>query len=251
MTAAKMRVLLISDIHSNFFALDAVLRDAGEFQKIWCLGDLVGYGPQPNECIERLRAFDLVCLVGNHDLAVIGKLALWDFSPDAQAAVFFNRHLLSLAHRDWLETLPSTTVLGEYGITLVHGSPRDPVSEYISTPGIARHSFNLIETPVCLNGHTHIPMVFRSTNSISKPEILGERLRADMPISFAPDRLLINPGSVGQPRDEDPRAAYALIDLDAMTLVHRRVKYDIAATQKLMKEAKLPDRLIRRLRFGD
>lgn len=246
-----MRVLVVSDIHSNLVALNAVLQDAGEFDKVWCLGDIVGYGPQPNECIERLRAYDLVSLVGNHDLAVIGKIALWDFSPEAQAAVFFTRHSLSVANREWLETLAAVTVLAEYGITLVHGSLRDPVGEYLTTPGVARYSFNLMDTPIGLNGHTHVPIAFRFAQSISKPEISTERLKVNLLLALTPDRWLINPGSVGQPRDEDARAAYALLDLNAMTLTHRRVPYDIAATQKLMRDAKLPDRLIRRLRFGD
>ena len=247
-----MRVLLVSDIHSNLVALDAVLRDAGEFEQVWCLGDIVGYGPQPNECIERLRACDPVTLVGNHDLGVVGKLPLWDFSPDAQAAVFFTRHALSIENREWLESLSPLTVLTEHNITLVHGSLRDPASEYLSTPGIARYNFNLMETPVCLNGHTHVPFVFRDAFSISKPEIFAERLKHNLPIALdTPDRLFVNPGSVGQPRDEDARAAYALLDLSSTTLTPRRVKYDVAATQELMRDAKLPDRLIRRLRFGD
>jgi predicted phosphodiesterase len=243
--------LVVSDIHSNLVALDAVLQDAGGFDQVWCLGDIVGYGPQPNECIERLREFGLLTLAGNHDLGVVGKLALWDFSSDAQQAVFFTRHALSIENREWLETLSPMAMLSEFGITLVHGSLRDPVSEYLSTPGIARYNFGLMETAVCLNGHTHVPIVFRFADSISKPEIFAERLKANQPMALTPDRYIINPGSVGQPRDEDARAAYALLDLKAMTIMHRRVRYEIAATQKLMRDAKLPDRLIRRLRFGD
>lgn len=246
-----MRVLVISDIHSNLNALDAVLQDAGDFQAIWCLGDIVGYGPQPNECIERLRQFDLVCLAGNHDLGVVGTLPLWDFSPDAQLAVFYTRHTLSIENRAWLESLKSMTILADYYMTLVHGSPRDPMREYLATPGIARHNFNLLETPICLNGHTHIPRVFRFPTPTVEPEIAMFSLHLDMPLALTPDRLLINPGSVGQPRDDDARAAYGVIDLDKLTFVQRRIRYDVAGTQKLMRAVELPDRLIRRLRFGE
>lgn len=246
-----MRVLVVSDIHSNLNALDAVLQDAGDFQAIWCLGDIVGYGPQPNECIERLRQFDLVCLAGNHDLGVVGTLPLWDFSPDAQLAVFYTRHTLSIENRAWLESLKSMTILNDYGITLVHGSPRDPMREYLATPGIARHNFNLLETPICLNGHTHIPRVIRFPTTTVKPEIAMFSLHLDLPLALTPDRLFINPGSVGQPRDDDARAAYGVIDLDKLTFVQRRIRYDVAGTQKLMRAVELPDRLIRRLRFGE
>jgi predicted phosphodiesterase len=242
-----MRILVISDVHANLAALDAVIRDAGKFDRVWCLGDVVGYGPQPNECIERLRAFDLVCLAGNHDLAVVDKLSLDDFSPDARDAIYWTRE--RLATPEWLETLPTLVVLAEHGITLVHGSPRDPVWEYVVSPFEARLCLESIATPICLNGHTHIPIVFRQPTYGSG--IVKEQLAVDSPIRLTLDRLVVNPGSVGQPRDDDVRAAYALIDLNAMTLIHRRVQYDISATQKLMKQAKLPDRLIRRLRLGE
>ncbi|MDD2921168.1 MAG: metallophosphoesterase family protein [Anaerolineales bacterium] len=243
-----MRILVISDIHSNLAALDAVIKDAGAFEQIWCLGDVVGYGPEPNECISRLREYNLICLAGNHDLAVAGKTALWDFTPDAQEAIFWTRHRLASFNHDWLKSLPDTPLVAA-GITLVHGSLRDPIWEYITEKSVARNNLELITTPVCLNGHTHSPAIFR------KPwdgmYVLEESLPVNSPIRLIPhDLTFINPGSVGQPRDEDPRAAYAVIDLDAMTLTHHRILYDVSATQKLMKQAKLPNRLIRRLRFG-
>ena len=243
-----MRILVVSDVHANLAALDAVIKDAGAFDQVWCLGDVVGYGPEPNECIDRLRSFDLLCLAGNHDLAAVGKLTLVDFNSDAKEAVAWSRFRLSVANRDWLENLPTMTVVSEFNITLVHGSPVDPIWEYIFTPPVARASFESLVTPNGFNGHTHVPLVFR------KPEfetgIATERLFVNTPVSLKLDRLLINPGSVGQPRDDDPRASYAIFDTEAMALTHRRVQYDVAATQTKMKEAKLPGRLIRRLRFG-
>jgi diadenosine tetraphosphatase ApaH/serine/threonine PP2A family protein phosphatase len=243
-----MRVLVVSDVHSNIIALDAVIQDAGQFDRVWCLGDVVGYGPDPNECINRLREFDLVCLAGNHDLGVVGKIGLWDFNSDAQNVAFWTRHQLTMANREWLETLPSTQLVTEHGITLVHGSPRDAVWEYIFTPPVARANFEQIETPICLNGHTHVPLIFRKPTY--ETGVFTERLPVNLPVSLTLDKLIINPGSVGQPRDDDPRASYAIIDLLAKTLTHRRVQYDVAATQKKMKQAQFPGGLIRRLRFG-
>ena len=156
-----MRILVVSDVHSNLVALEAVLKDAGAFDRVWCLGDVVGYGPEPNECVDLLRSFDLLCLAGNHDLAAVGKVTLVDFNPDAKEAIAWSRFRLSVANREWLETLPTMGVISEFDLTLVHGSPIDPIWEYIFTPPVARASFDLITTRNCLNGHTHVPLVFR------------------------------------------------------------------------------------------
>ncbi len=243
-----MRILVISDIHANLAALDAVIEDAGSFDQVWCLGDIVGYGPEPNECINRLREFDLICLAGNHDLAVAGRAALWDFTQDAQEVIFWTRHWLTTNNLDWLNTLTNSSLVMDHGITLVHGSLRDPAWEYITDNNVAKINLDLITTPICLNGHTHFPVIYR------KPwddwRILEDQPRVNSPIHLALDRMLINPGSVGQPRDEDPRASYAVIDIDAMTFIFRRIQYDVSITQKLMKQAGFPNRLIRRLRFG-
>lgn len=244
-----MRILLVSDIHANFTALEAVIQNAGSFDRVWCLGDVVGYGPEPNECIDRLRSFDLVCLAGNHDLGVAGKTGLWNFSDSAREVISWTRHCLTAANLDWLGSLPAAPLGLGHGITIVHASLRDPVWEYLVTREIAKENLAHLETPFCLNGHSHLPVIFRWPWQGLK--ILEEPLRANEPVQMRSyDRLFINPGSVGQPRDEDPRAAYALIDLEAMTLTLRRVQYDFAATQGLMKQAKFPGRLIRRLRFG-
>ena len=244
-----MPILLISDVHANLAALEAVIKDAGHFDQIWCLGDVVGYGPEPNECISRLREFDLICLAGNHDLAVLGKTALWEFTETAREVIFWTRHWLTISNRDWLSSLPATPLAVGHGITLVHASPRDPVWEYMVSRETARDNLAFIETPICLYGHSHIPIMFRKPWDGLK--VLEESLRVNASIRLTTyDQVFINPGSVGQPRDEDPRASYALIDLDGMTLIHRRVQYDFPATQRLMKAAKFPGRLIRRLRFG-
>jgi predicted phosphodiesterase len=243
-----MRILVVSDIHANYAALTAVFKDAGNFDQIWCLGDVVGYGPEPNECVERLRSYNALCLAGNHDLGVVGKIPLWDFNRDALEAIAWTRHWLALDNRDWLESLPSMQAMPEYNLTLVHASPRDPVWEYVGSPPVARDSLNAIQTPLCLNGHTHVPIIFRKP--AFEAGIFTERLPVNQPISLDLDRMLINPGSVGQPRDDDPRAAYVLLDTDAQTLVHHRVQYDVAATQKKIRAVKLPENLARRLRFG-
>ncbi len=243
-----VHILVVSDIHANFRALEAVLNDAGQFDQVWCLGDVVGYGPEPNECIERLRSFDLVCLAGNHDMAVAGKTGLWDFSKDAQDVIFWTRHWLKTENLEWLGTLPDKPMAMGHGITIVHGSPRDPVWEYITDASVVKENLDLVETPVCLHGHTHYPVIFRKR--WDEWRILEEWPRSNTLLQLTPDRIFINPGSVGQPRDEDPRAAYALIDTEKMTLTFRRVQYDVAATQNLMKQAKFSSRLIRRLRFG-
>jgi predicted phosphodiesterase len=244
-----MHILVISDVHANLTALDAVIQDAGNFERIWCLGDVVGYGPSPNECINRLREFDLVCLAGNHDLAVVGKVALWNFTQAAREVIFWTRHWLTTSNQDWLSSLSEAPVVVGHGITLVHASPRDPIWEYIVTREIAKENLAFIKTPICLHGHSHVPVIFRKPWDGLK--VLEEQLRVNTLIRLTTyDQVFINPGSVGQPRDEDPRAAYALLDLSAMTLTYRRVPYDFSATQNLMKQAKFPNRLIRRLRFG-
>lgn len=243
-----MRILVVSDIHANFAALEAVLNDAGRVDKVWCLGDVVGYGPDPDECIERLRAYDLVCLGGNHDFAAVGKLDVEDFSSDAQKAIVWTQRQLSPANRAWLETLSPAIILAEYGVTLVHGSPRDPLWEYVSMPDVARQCLTKMETQIGLFGHTHMPIIFRKPTFLTG--ISTEFPVVNEPLALNLDRMLINPGSVGQPRDDDPRAAYAIVDLDAMTLTHHRVLYDVSATQGKMKQAKLPGGLVRRLRFG-
>lgn len=243
-----MRILVLSDVHANLAALEAVLVMAGPFSQAWCLGDVVGYGPDPDACIERLRSLDLRCLAGNHDRAAVGMLSVAEFNPDARAAALWTRSRISPPNGDWLKTLPAMSVVTELDVTLVHGSPVDPIWEYVIDPGAARAGFEAIGTRLCLNGHTHVPIVFRASDRGSVGP--GERPRNGKPTPIGRGRLLINPGSVGQPRDGDPRAAFAILDTDAMTLTHHRVDYDLASTQGRMRAAGLPRSLINRLVFG-
>ena len=245
-----MRCLLISDIHANIAALDCVLKDAdGHYDVVWCLGDIVGYGPDPNECVERLRGLPLTSLVGNHDWAVLGKLDPESFNADARTALRYSATHLTPANRDFLETLVPYTFMPPF--TLVHGSPRHPVWEYILDSTIADANFELFPGPTCLVGHTHSAVLFR--RSAQGAPSVAELPRYGVPIPLPPpggDRLIINPGSVGQPRDSDSRSAYALLDLDASTYEARRVEYPIEQTQERMRRAKLPHRLIARLEYG-
>ena len=243
-----MRILIISDIHANLVALDTVLDAAGSFDRIWCLGDIVGYGPEPNECIDKLRTFDLVCVAGNHDWAVLDKLDLEEFNPDARRAALWTRDQLVPANLAWLGHLPEgiPPELGRF--TLVHASPRHPIWEYVLTPAVARINFDYFDTPICLVGHTHVPVVYYYDPA--KDTATAEPLIENTPFALGQERMILNPGSVGQPRDGDPRAAYALFDTDAQTCTHYRVPYDIKATQAKMGQAHLPGRLIARLSYG-
>ena len=243
-----MRILIVSDIHSNLSALDAVLIHAGAFDKVWCLGDVVGYGPQPNITIERLRSLDLVCIGGNHDWAVLDRLDLEEFNPEARKAVLWTRQQLDLVNMDWLQTLTERVPTQQEKFTLTHGSPRYPIWEYILTPPIARANFEYFDTPVCFFGHTHVPILYRLNEKEGRA--IAEELPEELAVKLGPEKMLINPGSVGQPRDGDTRASYAVLNLDAMTLTHHRVRYDIKSTQVKMQQAQLPSRLIQRLGQG-
>jgi diadenosine tetraphosphatase ApaH/serine/threonine PP2A family protein phosphatase len=241
-----MPSLILSDIHSNLVALEAVLEDAPADLPIWCLGDIVGYGPHPNECIERLRSVDAACVVGNHDWAAMGKLDVRDFNLDAQRSVLWTQHQLKPASLEYLEALPLSLIEGAF--TLVHGSPREPIWEYILYPPIARASFRYLTTDHCLVGHTHVPVAFRLDDDGQAIET--EHLVEGAPLSLSEGRLIYNPGSVGQPRDGDARASYAILDAEAATLEYRRVAYDIAKVQAQMERADLPQRNIMRLSYG-
>lgn len=242
-----MRVAVLSDIHSNLAALDAVLADAGAVDAVWCLGDVVGYGPEPNECIERLRALDAVCIVGNHDLAAIGAADLDEFHAEAAFAARWTSEQLTPANREWLATRPERVVLPEYRATLVHGSPRDPIWEYVTNAYVAARSLALVDTPLCLIGHTHLPSSF-----LLRPDgEMAVTLRGPGSTArLAEGRLLANPGSVGQPRDGHPEAAYLIYEPDEGVLTWRRTPYPVEVTQRKMLAAGLPPRLARRLAAG-
>lgn len=242
-----MRILIISDIHANLAALEAVLGDAGDFDAVWCLGDLVGYGPEPNECVERVRNLPgLQCLVGNHDKAALGEIDLNAFNSDARAAVTWTQAALTPATREYLQSLPESIETGKY--TLVHGSPRQPVWEYILDTRTAATNFPYFATPYCFVGHTHSPIIF--TQPAEGGQCRERRPRAGEPLVLDNNRYIINSGSVGQPRDGSPDAAYARLDFDAAIWELRRVPYDIAATQAKMMDNDMPERLVARLGYG-
>jgi predicted phosphodiesterase len=242
-----MRILVISDIHANLTAFETVLTNArGEWDYVWCLGDVVGYGPDPNECVGLLRSLPHLCLAGNHDWAALGRLDIRTFNPDARKAVEWTRTTLTPDNTRYLEALPTTFVIEHF--TLAHGSPREPVWEYILEPVVAAHNFQHFETPYCLVGHTHQPVIYEQTNDQGDAEMI-------MPVSHQQRQLngrrqIINPGSVGQPRDANPDAAYALLDVDANRWEYRRVPYDVAAVQERMRKVDMPERLVVRLEHG-
>ena len=244
-----MRYLVISDIHANLAAFEAVLAHAaGEFDFIWCLGDMVGYGPDPNECIARLRDFPHLCLAGNHDWAALGRLDIQSFNTDARVAVLWTQQELTPASRAYLESLPTNLVQDSF--TLAHASPRQPVWEYVLDPLIAQRNFAYFDTPYCLIGHTHIPVIFRRivTPGGEGCQTLLPPFKERMPLGEA--QALVNPGSVGQPRDGDPRASYAILDTETMTWDHRRIPYPVEITQEKMRARGMPVRLIERLAYG-
>lgn len=242
-----MRILILSDIHANSVALETILTTAPAYQAVWCLGDVVGYGPAPNECVARLRGLNALTLMGNHDRGALGALPLDQFHEKARAALEWTQRVLTPESRIWLAGLGSEPVVTEFGVTLVHASPREPIWEYIEDPNLALDNFPFFDTPFCFFGHTHRPIAYRlrAQERILRVDALPER----QPYPLEP-KLLLNPGSVGQPRDGDRRAAFALYDSDAQTLVSYRTEYDIGATQRAMANAGLPYSLIKRLAEG-
>lgn len=242
-----MRYAVVSDIHSNLEAFQAVLEDAGRVDGLWCLGDVIGYGPSPNECVSLLKECRHVCVAGNHDLAGIGRAETATFNRDAKTAIDWTANNLSTSATEYLQSLPLVVEL-EGRFTVVHGSPRDPVWEYVLQAGEAEAAFKDTETEIIFVGHTHVPVVFRE---LKAPAGVKEAVPApDEAIQLNGRRLLINPGAVGQPRDGDPRASYILIDLDNGVARYRRVPYRVTVVQQKMAAAGLPERLIVRLAYG-
>ena len=243
-----MRIAIVSDIHANLAAFRSVLADAeagGSLDALWCLGDTVGYGPQPNECIQTLRSYKNVTIAGNHDLASCGKMPTDDFNEAAATAAKWTESELSDSSRDYLMDLPMVVEEGDF--TLVHGSLRWPEWEYLPSSEQAQAQFELQKTRVSLVGHTHLSAVCREDVAMpSAPRTAEEGVRVEL----TEERMIINPGGVGQPRDGDPRASYALYDSKAATITFARVEYDIPETQAAMQQAGLPLWLIERLAYG-
>ena len=241
-----MRILVMSDVHANLAALDAVLADAaGSWDLIWYLGDLIGYGPNPNECVERLREHEHIALSGNHDWAALGKLDISGFNDEARQAVLWTRDTLTKASFEFLDALPALREEGSF--TLAHASPRYPVWEYILDYKTAAANFQHFSTPYCLVGHTHVPILIAEKED---NELFVLNPTYEETIYLEDTRVIINPGSVGQPRDSDPRAAYALLNLNDLSWEFHRVAYPVEETQAQMRELGLPQSLVSRLAYG-
>jgi predicted phosphodiesterase len=242
-----MLVLILSDVHANLEALQAVLDHVGDFDVVWFLGDAVGYGPDPNACVElMLESEPSHWLAGNHDWAALGQLDTAEFNHDARLASQWTATQLTEEVRAQLAISQPATETSDGRYTLAHGSPRFPIWEYILDAGTAAENFEEFSTGVCLFGHTHVPVVFEQAvdGAIRVP------LEPEAPFSPGTGRYLINPGSVGQPRDGDPRASYMTLDLDSGSFTLHRVDYDISTVQSKILDAGLPAQLAVRLDYG-
>ncbi len=241
-----MRTAVLSDVHSNLHALEAVLADVdkGGFDEIWCLGDVVGYGPRPNECAALVRERASLCLAGNHDLVVLGKIPMILFADDAGVAARWTQSVLEDDARTFLQTLEP--LARRPGVELFHASPRDPVWDYVLSEDAARESFALTTEPIVLVGHSHIALELASDGL----RLLGGKADGGMNIDLGGPRRLFNPGSVGQPRDGDPRAAWLEIDNEERRATFRRTSYPVELTQAEIREQGLPEILAERLEHG-
>jgi predicted phosphodiesterase len=239
-----VRIAVISDIHGNLHALEAVLESiaADAPETVWCLGDLVGYGPRPNRCCALVVEKAELCLIGNHDLGVLGRLDLDEFAPDAAASARWTAEVLSDESRAYLESLEPQIVRKD--VELYHASPRDPVWEYVLSPEVAIASLAATSAPLVLVGHSHVPLRYGWEQQALA--LCEEGTQVDL----ARERWLLNPGSVGQPRDGDARAAYLLLDLEAQRAEFKRVRYEVAKTQAEIRERGLPEALAERLAHG-
>jgi predicted phosphodiesterase len=246
-----MRVAVISDIHANLPALEATIEaiEGVGIDEIWCLGDVIGYGGEPDECAELVRDRCALCLVGNHDLAVLGALDIAAFSEAAAAAVDWTRTNVS---EETLAMLRQLEPAGEReGIALFHASPRDPVWEYVLSAEQADACFDVQPAPVALIGHSHVSLFFsRATAEGRSGEIRGAQASDDTLLDLETGCWLINPGSVGQPRDGDPRAAWLELDTEAGTARFHRESYDVERAAERIVSAGLPRRLADRLHVG-
>ena len=241
-----MRVAVISDIHANYHALEAVLAevDAARVDAVWCLGDTVGYGPRPNDCCETVQSRAEQSLVGNHDLVVLGELRVSDFNDEAAAAATWTSSVLTEESRTFLAGLePFAT---RDGVELFHASARDPVWEYVLTEEAAQATLELTRAPIVLVGHSHVALALKQDGVA----VAGGLAPAGTEVQLA-GRWLLNPGSVGQPRDGDPRAAWLLLDLERRFAAFHRVAYPIEETQGEMRERGLPPALAARLARGE
>jgi predicted phosphodiesterase len=241
-----MRILVISDIHANINAFEAVLRAAGTIDSVWCLGDIVGYGPDPNECINLLRTLpNVVCLLGNHDAAALGQIDLEAFNREARLSARWMRSTLTAESMLYLQGLPEKLVVDQ--VTMTHGSPRNPVWEYLLDTYTAAANFSYFDTRYCFVGHTHLPLAYMEIEG--SPDVEWKIVQTEDPITFS-TRTIINPGSVGQPRDHDPRASFAIYIPETNVWEPHRVEYDIVSVQQRIYQNGLPRRHAMRLSQG-
>jgi diadenosine tetraphosphatase ApaH/serine/threonine PP2A family protein phosphatase len=239
-----MRVAVFSDIHANAPALEAALEAVGRFDRLWLLGDIVGYGPHPDAVVERLRELDAVAVQGNHDAAVLGRIPVGAFNDLARAAVRWTAETMRPQNLAWLAELPERREEGDF--TLVHGSPRDPLWEYLLSIPAARANLGAFDTPYCLVGHTHHQLAFRDDDGRVEALLAEDHPR----LTLDARRSILNPGSVGQPRDGDPRAGAMTVDTESGVVEWLRFEYDVGATQADMRAQPLPARLADRLEAG-
>ena len=242
-----MKVAVISDIHANRYAFEAALEAiaASDASELWCLGDLVGYGAEPDACVELACEHAAVCLAGNHDLAVTGDVPLDEFSRGASLAAKWTQEVIAPHNLDFLKTLSAET--HEARVGLYHASPRDPVWEYVLSALVAELCLDAQRDRVCLVGHSHVALSFeRHEGTLAT----GEPRREGSELDIAAGEWLLNPGSVGQPRDGDPRASWLLLDLDRLKASYKRTAYDVAGAAAAIRAARLPDSLAERLEFG-
>jgi predicted phosphodiesterase len=246
-----MKVAVISDVHANRQAFEATLEAVAESDaaELWCLGDLVGYGADPDACVELAREHAAVCLAGNHDMAVTGEIALDEFSRGASLAAQWTREVIAPENLEFLGGLRPEgreQAAGE-AVGLYHASPRDPVWEYVLSTLLAELCLDRQTSRVCLVGHSHVALSFaRHEGEMAS----GEPRRAGTRLQIADGEWLLNPGSVGQPRDGDPRASWLLLDLDERSASFMRTDYDVAGAASAIRAARLPDSLAERLEYG-
>jgi predicted phosphodiesterase len=242
-----MRVAIVSDIHGNRHAFEAVLDEieATDCSEMWCLGDLVGYGADPDACVELARRHAAICLAGNHDLGVRGSLPLEEFSRGAALAAKWTQTTITPETREFLQQLEPLYLEERAG--LYHASPRDPVWEYVLSPLQAELCLDAQRHRVCLIGHSHVALSFSRADGAPAT---GQTRTADEELELDSGEWLINPGSVGQPRDGDPRAAWLELDLDGWLAIYRRTEYDVAGAAASIRAARLPDSLAERLAYG-
>jgi len=242
-----MKVAVISDIHGNRQAFEAVLEAvaASDAAELWCLGDLVGYGADPDICVELAREHAAVCLAGNHDLAVTGEIPLDEFSRGASLAAQWTQEVIAPENLAFLTGLHPQGKEGPIG--LYHASPRDPVWEYVLSALLAELCLDRQPERICLIGHSHVALAFvRQDGELAT----GEPRREGSQLDLCMGEWLLNPGSVGQPRDGDPRASWMLLDLGGLTASYRRTGYDVAGAAGAIRAARLPDSLAERLEYG-